>query len=78
MQAVLCDICNQPITGSAIEMHLFSGHVALNELGVARVIRSDGSSMTFLCEACASWTQEAMDHLRDARAGAVRRTARSR
>ena len=78
MQAVLCDICNQPITGSAIEMHLFRGHVSLNELGVARVITRDGSSMTLLCEVCASWTQEAMDHLRDARAGAMRRTARSR
>lgn len=78
VQVVLCDICNQPISGSAVEMHLFHGDVALNELGVARVITRDGSSMTFLCEICASWTKEAMAHLRNARAAPPRRTARSR
>ncbi len=77
MQALLCDICNERITGSAIEMHLFRGDVATNEHGVARVIMRDGSSMTFLCEICASWTQEAMDHLRGARGSVSQGTAAS-
>ncbi len=68
MQAVLCDICNQQITGSAVELHLFSGEVVPTDRGVPRLVRRDGSSMAFLCEVCASWTKEAMDHLRVARA----------
>ncbi len=64
MQALLCDICEQPIRGKAFELHFIHGDAVNPENGPARIVRRDGSTVTFLCESCGRWTRDAMDHLR--------------
>ena len=64
MQAVLCDICEEPISGDAFEVHFIHGRATTRENGTARIISRDGATMTFLCKRCGSWTQDAMAYLR--------------
>ena len=71
MQAVLCDICEQPIRGKAFEVHFIHGEAVNIETGSSRIIQRDGATMTFLCESCGGWTREAMEHLRQGHRDAI-------
>lgn len=64
MQAVLCDICEQPIRGEAFELHLIRGEAVNAEEGRPRVAQRGGSTMQFLCLGCGTWLRDAMQHLR--------------
>ncbi len=64
MQAVLCDICEQPIRGKAFEVHFIHGEAVNSESGTSRIVQRDGTTMTFLCDSCGSWTRDAMAYLR--------------
>ena len=71
MQAVLCDICEQPIRGKAFEVHFIHGEAVNTDAGSSRIIQRDGTTMTFLCQSCGSWTRDAMDYLRQGYRDAV-------
>ena len=64
MQAMLCDICERPIRGKAFEVHFIHGEVVNTDAGFSRISQRDGTTMTFLCQSCGSWTRDAMDFLR--------------
>ncbi len=64
MQAVLCDICEQPIRGEALELHLIRGEAVSGDEGRPRVAQRGGASMQFLCGGCGSWLRDAIEHLR--------------
>ena len=66
MQAVLCDICTQPIRGTALELHELQGEVVSTENGTPRITQRGGARMMHLCEPCGVWVQRAMEHLRQA------------
>ncbi len=72
MQAVLCDICEQPIRGEALELHLIRGEAVNAEEGRPRVAQRGGASMQFLCAGCGNWLRDAMEHLRAGLRGANR------
>ena len=64
MQATLCDICEQPIRGKAFEVHFIHGEAVNTDSGSSRIVQRDGTTMTFLCQACGGWTRDAMEYLR--------------
>ena len=64
MQAVLCDLCDRPIRGSAFELHFIRGEAVSGENGQTRLVQREGSSMLHLCTTCGEWVQQAMAHLR--------------
>ncbi|RLT43195.1 MAG: hypothetical protein DWI58_04860 [Chloroflexi bacterium] len=64
MQVVLCDICDTPIRGKAVEIHFIHGEAVHSEMRGTRIVSRDGTTMTFLCESCGQWTREAMEYLR--------------
>jgi hypothetical protein len=65
VQAVLCDICGQPILGSAYELQILHGRAVQTETGRPRIVqRAGGQMMSFMCERCGDWTTRAMEHLR--------------
>ena len=64
VQAVLCDICEQPIRGSAFEIHFIHGHAVHMENGSSRIVERDGATMMFMCERSGTWTQDAVKYLR--------------
>ena len=64
MQAVLCDICEQPIRGKALEVHHIKGEAVHTEEGKPRVVRRGDASMFYMCEPCGGWVTQAIDHLR--------------
>ena len=64
MQAVLCDICEQPIRGKAFEFQIIRGEVVNTEQGQARIVQRGGSQMMLVCNPCGYWVMEAMAHLR--------------
>ncbi|MBM4415086.1 MAG: hypothetical protein FJ035_02215 [Chloroflexi bacterium] len=64
MQAVLCDICEQPIRGEALELHMIRGEAVSFDEGRPRVAQRGGASMQFLCAGCGGWLRDAMGHLR--------------
>ena len=70
MQVVLCDICDMPIRGKAFEVHFIHGEAVHSENGSSRIVARDGTTMTFLCNACGQWTREAMEYLRQGYADA--------
>ena len=78
MQVVLCDICDLPIRGKAVEIHFIHGEAVHSETGGSRIVSRDGTTMTFLCEACGTWTREAMEYLRQGHAEARRTGADAR
>ncbi len=61
MQAVLCDICEQPIRGEALEIHFIRGEAVNMEEGRARVVQRGTTSMRY---ACGPWIEQAVGHLR--------------
>ncbi len=72
MQVVLCDICDLPIRGKAVEVHLIHGEAVQSELRGTRIVSREGTTMTFLCESCGQWTRDAMEYLRQGYADARR------
>ena len=70
MQAVLCDICEDSIRGEAFEIHFIHGRAATRENGTSHIVARDGATMTFLCQRCGSWAQDAMEYLRQGYRGA--------
>ena len=66
MQAVLCDVCEQPIRGRALEVHHIKGEAVQTEEGKPRVVRRGDASMFYMCERCGGWVVQAIDHLRSA------------
>lgn len=64
MQVVLCDICDTPIRGKAVEIHVILGDAVYSETRGTRIVSRDGTTMSFLCESCGQWTQSAMEYLR--------------
>ena len=64
MNALLCDICERPIRGSAYELHFIRGEAVVGEGGQSRIVHREGSTMLHLCETCGDWVRAAMDHLR--------------
>ena len=64
MQAVLCDLCDLPIRGSAFELHFIRGEAVSGDGGQTRLVQREGSSMLHLCAPCGEWVQRAMEHLR--------------
>ena len=64
MQAVLCDICEQPIRGEALEIHLIRGEAVNMEEGRARVVQRGITSMRYACGPCGNWIEQAIVHLR--------------
>ncbi len=64
MQVVLCDICETPIRGKAVEIHFIHGEAVYSEMRGTRIVSREGTTMTFLCESCGQWTQSAMEYLR--------------
>jgi hypothetical protein len=64
MQAVLCDICDQPIRGEALEVHLIRGEAVSSEEGRPRVAQRGSAAMMYLCSPCGHWLRDAMAHLK--------------
>lgn len=64
MQAILCDICEQPIRGEATEIHFIRGEAVAGEEGRPRVVQRGGASMRYACKPCSSWIDAAITHLR--------------
>ncbi len=64
MQAVLCDICEQPIRGQAMEIHFIRGEAVNMEEGRPRVVQRGNTSMRWTCASCGNWIEQAIAHLR--------------
>jgi hypothetical protein len=65
MQAVLCDICGQPIREEAVEMIHVRGRVMSMEDGRQRIVERDsGGSLRYACLPCGKWIEQAIAHLR--------------
>ncbi|MSP22549.1 MAG: hypothetical protein EXR66_05975 [Dehalococcoidia bacterium] len=62
MQAVLCDVCDRKILGTAYEMHLIRGQGAKPENGT-KLAHRRGSNQIYLCGGCGDWLKQALDHL---------------
>ena len=69
MQAILCDICERPIRGQALELHFIRGEAVNAEEGRPRVVQRGTSSMRYACMACGTWIEQAISHLRQSIAG---------
>jgi len=72
MQVVLCDICDVPIRGKAVEVHFLLGEAVHSDIGGTRIVSRDGTTMTFLCVSCGQWMRDAMEYLRQGHADARR------
>ena len=70
MQAVLCDVCERPIRGKALEVHHIRGEAVYTEEGRPRVVARGKANMYYMCDACGTWVIEAIAHLRTNLAGA--------
>ena len=64
MQAVLCDVCERPIRGTALEVHHIRGEAVQTEEGRPRVVQRGATHMFYMCEPCGGWVVQAIDHLR--------------
>ena len=64
MQVVLCDICERPIRGQALKIHLMRGEAVNTEGGRPRIIQRGNASMRYACSACGNWIEQAIGHLR--------------
>ena len=64
MQAVLCDVCERPIRGQALEVHHIRGEAVHTEEGRPRVVQRGASNMYYMCEPCGGWVTQAIEHLR--------------
>ena len=65
MQAVLCDVCELPIRGLAMEVHHIRGEAVQTEEGRPRVVQRGIASMFYMCDPCGAWVTQAIDHLRE-------------
>jgi hypothetical protein len=65
MHAVLCDVCERPIFGKALELHHLWGEAVNTEEGRPRIAARGQSGMYFLCAACGLWVEQAIAHLRE-------------
>ena len=72
MQVVLCDICDLPIRGKAVELHFIHGEAVHSDTGGSRIVSREGTTMTFLCGDCGQWLREAMEYLRQGHVDARR------
>jgi hypothetical protein len=66
VQALLCDVCNGPMSGEALELHVFRGQAVKGDGGSVRIAQRGGASQIFMCESCGTWMHSALDHLRRA------------
>lgn len=69
MQALLCDICEQPIRGEATEHHIIRGEATATDSGKPRIAQRGSSQMLYLCGSCSGWLQSALAQLRSSLAG---------
>ena len=65
MQAVLCDVCERPIRGLALEVHHIRGEAVHTEEGRPRVVQRDSANMFYMCDPCGAWVEQTIDHLRE-------------
>jgi hypothetical protein len=66
MNAILCDICNLPIVGDAMEMAHVPGRLVQSEDGRQRIVqRGKGASLRYTCMACNQWIEGAIRHLQE-------------
>ena len=65
MQAVLCDICEQPIRGKALEIQHVWGETVNVEEGRPRIVARGQTGMYFVCGYCGAWLEQALAHLRE-------------
>ena len=70
MQALLCDICEQPIRGEATEHHIISGETVATDSGKPRIVQRGNTQMLYLCGSCSGWLQSAFTQLRHSLTGA--------
>ena len=63
MQAMLCDVCELPIRGLAMEVH--HSEAVQTEEGRPRVVQRGSASMFYMCDPCGAWVTQAIDHLRE-------------
>lgn len=64
MQAVLCDVCERPIKGQALEVHHIRGEAVHTEEGRPRVVQRGTANMFYMCDPCGGWVTQAIEHLR--------------
>ena len=64
MQALLCDICEQPIRGEATEHHIISSEATATDSGKPRITQRGSSQMLYLCGSCSGWLQSTLAQLR--------------
>ncbi|MDA1061366.1 MAG: hypothetical protein O2895_00370 [Chloroflexi bacterium] len=77
MQAVLCDICERPIRGMAMEVQHIRGEAVHAEEGRPRVVPRGTASMFYMCDPCGAWVTQAIEHLRESLRGTAARAAGS-
>ena len=75
MQAVLCDVCERPIRGRALEVHHIRGEAVHTEEGRPRVVQRGSTSMFYMCESCGGWVTQAISYLRESLTGSAGRSA---
>jgi hypothetical protein len=64
MQAVLCDVCERKVKGSAFELHFIQGEAVKADAGT-RLSHRGGSQQILLCGGCGQWVKFALEHLRE-------------
>lgn len=64
MQAILCDVSHEPITGSAWELQLIHGRVPANSAATASIVNRDGGTQLILSEDVGRWILANIDQLR--------------
>ena len=77
MQAVLCDVCERPIRGMAMEMHHIRGEAVQTDEGRPRVVARGSASMFYMCDPCGAWVTQAIEHLRESLKPSATRTEES-
>lgn len=63
MQTILCDVCQKPVGGRALELHEIWGEAVQTEEGRPRIVARQKSTLLYLCGPCGDWLASARQHL---------------
>ena len=64
MQAMLCDICDQPVHGRMVRFDPIPGEAVKAGGAPARIVHRPGGRTIHMCGGCGDWMRRAMDQLR--------------
>lgn len=64
MQAMLCDICDQPVHGRMVRFDLIPGEAVSAGGATARIVLRPGGHTVHMCSSCGDWMRRAMEQLR--------------